>query len=66
MHEFAYLFKSRLVCAQPNNKLLIKELVNIKRGNFVTHVLEASARRVEHVRGQRALDLCCVTQKSIY
>ena len=29
-----------------NNKLSIKQLANVKRGNFVTHVLDASARRV--------------------
>ena len=46
------------VHGRPNNKLSINQLANVKRRNFVTHVLEQ--------RGQRALNLCCVNQKSIY
>ena len=34
------------VHSRPNNKLLINQLANVKRGNFVTHVLETSACRV--------------------
>ena len=34
------------VHGRPNNKLSIKQLANVKRRNFVTHVLEATARRV--------------------
>ena len=44
LHNF--LKVDSYVHGRPNNKLSIKQLANVKRGNFVTHVLETSARRV--------------------
>ena len=46
MSLYIFLKVDSYVHSRPNNKLSIKQLANVKRGNFVTHVLETSARRV--------------------
>lgn len=46
MSLYIFLKVDSYVHSRPNNKLLIKQLANVKRGNFVTHVLGTSARRV--------------------
>ena len=46
MSLYIFLKVDSYVHSRPNNKLSIKQLANVRRGNFVTHVLEASARRV--------------------
>ena len=46
MSLHTFLKVDSYVHSRPNNKLSIKQLANVKRGNFVTHVLDASTRRV--------------------
>ena len=46
MSLYIFLKVDSYVHSRPNNKLSIKQLANVKRRNFVTHVLETSASRV--------------------